>query len=108
MSKSAAHARLDDPDDHFPYKLDDVRAALAEDAPAGPNGPDDDVIKTSDLMSDDIAAASARYIEAQARVLTDTSPEAKRDYDAAADALVAARRYHRRGRTGLTINGQGA
>jgi hypothetical protein len=87
-------ARLDDPDDHFPYKLDEG-LALDLDAPAGPNGPDDDSLTVRDFITHDLVRATAKYVEAQATYLADPGDGTKGAYEAARDELVAARQDHR-------------
>lgn len=91
-------ARLADPDEHFPYKHDHVRALVADNPPMGPDGPSDNRVTVADVMTVRIADASNAYIEAQAAYLTDPGPATKSALDAATDDLVAARRNHRRNR----------
>lgn len=104
--QSLAHARLHDPGEHFPYKLDDALTAAGADVPAGPRGPDDESAMGIDFMTAAIAQASAGYVAAQAAHLSDPSdPDAKADYDAAAAVLVAARCEHRTYRDAPTVTG---
>jgi hypothetical protein len=90
--------RLTDPDDHFPYKLDEVKALLEANPPLGPDGPDDDRVRAEDYLSADIADASAAYVEAQAAFLTDPGDGTKAAYQGARDKLQAARAAHRANR----------
>jgi hypothetical protein len=90
-----AQARLNDPDEHFPYKQDVARALLDEDPPAGPNGPDDASRHVSDYISGDIIDATAAYVAAQQAYLEDRSLANRDAYHAARDELVAARLDHR-------------
>lgn len=108
--KLIADARLADPNEHFPYKLDAVTALLDEDPPMGPGTPEgadgaaDRSREVADYMSRGIAEASADYIEAQAAWLTDPSNETRAAYETARDRLLAARLDHRHGRgAGFTI-----
>lgn len=104
MSATSARARTNDPDDHFPYKLDTVLAAVEENAPAGPEGGDDTRAMTRDFMSESIARCSAAYIEAQARYLKDPgNAEFKSVYQTQRDELIDARRRHRANRSGATV-----
>ncbi|BAL87305.1 hypothetical protein AMIS_20850 [Actinoplanes missouriensis 431] len=99
--------RLADPDEHFPYKHEAVTALVAENPPAGPNG--DDSKRVSDYMSQRIADASEQYIAAQAAYLGDPGDGTLAAYQAATDALISARKAHRRQRGGaMFIAGQGA
>jgi hypothetical protein len=102
--------RLDDPDEHFPYKRDAVRQLLDEDPPMGPgvpggqDGTQDRSRTVSDYITPDIADATADYIDAQAAYLADVSDENRQAYDAARDRLQAARLDHRQNRgQGFTI-----
>jgi hypothetical protein len=101
VTKTAARKRLDDPDGHYPYKLDDA-LALDWDAPAGPNGPDDTSRRVSDFLTEDLAHATARYVDAQAAYVEDPGDGTKAAYDSARDQLIAARQAHRQGRPGAT------
>lgn len=87
--------RLADPDEHFPYKHADVTALVEENPPAGPDGPDDDRVRVEDFLSQEIADATKRYIDAQQAYLTDPGDGTRADYDAAKDALQKARAQHR-------------
>lgn len=98
-------ARLDDPDEHYPYKHEEVSALIAENPPAGPNGPEDDRLRIRDMISQPIADASRDYIDAQAAYLADPSEETKAAYDVARDVLVEARRRHRADREGMAVIG---
>lgn len=105
-----AAARLADPDDHFPYRLDDVLALIDEDPPMGPGTPGgtdgaaDTTREVADYITADIAHASAAYVDAQAAYLTDRTPENLAEYEAARDRLVAARLDHRQNRgEGFTV-----
>jgi hypothetical protein len=91
-------ARLDDPDEHYPYKRDHVRSLLAENPSFGPNGPDDNAVQVTDVLSERIADASGAYIDAQARVVEAPTDENRADYRAARDTLIAARQAHRANR----------
>lgn len=97
-SRAVAEARLNDPDEHFPYKLDHVRSLVEGNGPMGPDGPSDDRVTAEDFMSDRIALASNDMVEAQAAVLREPNARTRSAYDAAVDDLVAARRSHRRNR----------
>lgn len=103
MTTKAAQQRLNDPDGHYPYKADEVRALLAEDPPAGPGGPDDDRARVSDFISEEIIDATEVYVEAQAAYVRDPGDAARADYQDAAAKLVEARRAHRARRAGLNI-----
>lgn len=92
------HARLDDPGEHFPYKHEAVSALIAENPPAGPQGPDDDRVVVRDMISQPIADASRNYIEAQAAYLASPGDGTEIAYKAAAEDLVAARQAHRANR----------
>lgn len=99
-------ARLEDPDEHYPYKHDEVSALIEENPPAGPEGPDDDRVRVRDLISQPIADASRDYIAAQAAYLESPDEETKADYDAAAQTLVQARQAHRANRgEGMAVIG---
>lgn len=87
--------RLTDPADHFPYKLDEVKALLAANPPLGPDGPDDDRARAEDFISAEIADASAAYVAAQAAFLSDPGDGTKAAYQGARDKLQAARAAHR-------------
>lgn len=102
--QALALARLNDPDEHFPYKHDTVTGLLAADPAMGPGVPDridgaDDNSRTfADYMSQGIADASRDYIDAQAAYLQDPSEDTRVGYEAARDRLVAARLDHRAAR----------
>jgi hypothetical protein len=102
--QALAHARLNDPAEHFPYKHDIVMGLLAEGENMGPGEPggvegvNDDSRSIEDYMSAGIADASRDYIDAQAAYLTDGSEQNKAAYNAARDRLQAARLDHRQNR----------
>lgn len=105
-----AQARLEDPDEHFPYKTAAVLGLIEEDPPMGPgmpgrvDGADDRSREVGDYITEDIALASEAYIDAQAAYLADPTDTNRQAYDAARDQLVAARLDHRQNRgTGFTI-----
>lgn len=105
-----AQARLRDPDEHFPYKHDDVTALLADNPPMGPgtpsgaDGADDRSREVADYMSQGIADATRDYIDAQAAYLADLTEETRAAYEAARDRLAAARLDHRQHRAdGFTV-----
>lgn len=100
-----SQARRDDPDEHYPYKHEAVSALIAENPPAGPNGPDDDRVRVRDMISQPIADASRDYIDAQEAYLADPGEDAKAAYAAARDVLVEARRRHRAEREGMAVIG---
>lgn len=100
-TNKAASARLADPDEHYPYRHDHVSALIAENGPAGPEGPDDDRATVGDFINQDIADASKTYIEAQAEYLKAPTDVTDGIYRQATEALVAARQRHRR----LRVNG---
>lgn len=89
--------KLADPDEHFPYKHEQVSELIAENPPAGRRGPDDDSVRISDFISQDIADASKAYIDAQAAYLADPTRANRRRYEVEKELLVAARRTHREG-----------
>lgn len=96
-----AAGRLNDPAEHFPYKLAAARQVCEENPPAGRLGPDDDSLRVEDFISENIIYATADYVDAQARLL---AGEIGRDeYEAAKAALVAARAEHRRYRDGAPL-----
>lgn len=95
MPKSAAQRRIDDPDGHYPYKLDHVAGLIDRNPPAGPGGPDDDRVMFRDLVSHQIAQASADYVGAQADYVLEQNEETRAAYDVARDVLLEARRRHR-------------
>jgi hypothetical protein len=103
-SYAAAHAesqrllregRLADRDEHFPYKHAAVSALIAENPPAGPDGPEDDRLRIEDFLSQAIADASKTYIAAQQGFLRHPGDGTRAEYEAAKAALVAARQAHR-------------
>jgi hypothetical protein len=105
-----AAARLGDPDEHFPYKHDAVIDLMDSDPPMGPGVPDgvdgteDTSRAVADYTSQGIADASGAYIEAQAAYLRDPGEDTRAGYEAARDALVAARLDHRINRgNGFTV-----
>lgn len=105
-----AAARLADPDEHFPYKLDAALAAIDEGGPMGPGipgGPDgnqDSSREIGDYLTAAIAQASAAYVAAQETYLRDRTPDTLAEYQRARDELVATRLDHRQNRgDGFTI-----
>lgn len=101
-----SEARLADPDEHFPYKHEAVLALLEENPPAGPEGPDDDRVRVSDMISEAIADGSRDYVEAQAAYLADPNEETRATYEVARDVLVEARKRHRANRgDGMAVIG---
>jgi hypothetical protein len=105
-----SQARLADPNEHFPYKIDEVLDLIDTDPPMGPgipgqvNGADDTSRTVADYMTPGIAQASAEYVDAQAAYLESPSDTTRQAYDAARDRLVAARLDHRSNRdAGFTI-----
>lgn len=98
MSAASRRARLNDPGEHFPYKEEAARAALAENAPAGPEGPDDDRATVADYISEDIITASKALVDAQSQWLASPTEESQRILSAAEAELVQARRAHRTNR----------
>jgi hypothetical protein len=112
--RSVAELRLADPDEHFPYKHDDVVALIDENPPMGPGTPDgvDGTADTSRVIGDytsrAIADASRDYIDAQADLLRDPSDDTRSAYEAARDRLGAARLDHRQARGNSFIVGAAA
>lgn len=109
-ARLVSQARLADPNDHYPYKIDEALALIDEDRPMGPGNPDgepgsNDRSRTvSDYITPGIAQASDDYIGAQAAYLENPSDDTRQAYDSARDRLVAARLDHRSNRdTGFTI-----
>ncbi|HYN95406.1 MAG TPA: hypothetical protein VES42_16280 [Pilimelia sp.] len=101
--------RLNDPDEHFPYKHQAVSELIAEDPPARPDpvGDPGDDRRISDYISQDIADASQAMIEAQAAHLADASDEGLRQaYEDSKTALVQARQAHRANRRAVAIGGR--
>jgi hypothetical protein len=107
--KALAQARLSDPNEHFPYKHQDVTSLLDGEALMGPGipgeieGAEDDARTIDDYMSRGIADASRDYVAAQAAYLKDPSDANGDSYNAARDQLQAARLDHRRGREGFVV-----
>lgn len=98
--------RLRDPDEHYPYKHEHVRELIAENPPAGPDGPDDDRVRVEDYISPEIADATRDYIDAQAAYLEDPGDATRAEYEQAKQGLQAARQAHRANRTaGPTVVG---
>jgi hypothetical protein len=89
---------LDDPAGHFPYKGTAVREALAAD-------PDPDTNNHPEgwYTSAAIIDATERYVKAQEDLLRNPGDGTQALVDEAAHALVAARREHREGRTGVGV-----
>lgn len=109
-ARLVSQARLADPLDHFPYKLDEVLALIDDDRPMGPGNPDglpgkDDRSRTvGDYITPGIAQASSDYIDAQAAYLETPSDDTRQAYESARDELVAARLDHRENRgQGFTV-----
>lgn len=106
-----AQARLDDPDEHFPYKAEHARALIEENPPAGPDGPDDDSLRVTDVLPLDIAEATEKYVAAQQAYLRKPTAKALAALDKSRDLLTVARKHHRRDRVDehgnprLLING---
>jgi hypothetical protein len=103
MTQDDRSARLDDPDEHFPYKRDHVDLLIEENPAAGPGGPDDYSATLRDFISPGIAEGSDRYIQAQAAWLVDPSADTQSAYRAAAEDLAAARSRHRANRQGMNV-----
>lgn len=103
-----AEARLNDPGEHYPYKLDHAHELIDENGPMGPDGEDDDRVRVEDVMSRRIAEASNDMIEAQATFHRNPTPATRAAYKSAQDDLVAARRAHRRSRVDANGNPTGA
>jgi hypothetical protein len=108
--QAIASARLNDPNEHFPYKRQDVDDLLNRVTPMGPGSPNGDTGEADtsrtivDYISADIANATGQYIDAQAAYLEDPSEDTKDEYDAARDRLQAARLDHRASRgDGFTV-----
>jgi hypothetical protein len=97
--------RLADPDEHFPYRHAEVRELVAENPPAGPNGPDDARVRVEDFMTGDIADASRDYIGAQEAYLRDPGNATRAEYERCKELLIAARQEHRANRGGVTVVG---
>lgn len=98
MNRREAQLRLNDPDGHFPYKLDAALGAIRANAPAGPEGADDDRANVRDYLSEDIAYASEALVKAQAEFLQNGNEDNRVKYTQAKEALVEARRAHRANR----------
>lgn len=96
--KAPMAEHIDDPSGHFPYKIDRALRAVREDAPAGPDGPDDDRVRTGDFLDEAIAQATNEYVQAQAEHFRTDTAETLEVMQAAAERLVEARRAHRDGR----------
>lgn len=95
---------VDDDAGHFPYKHDAALDVVRDDAPAGPDGPDDDRVRGGDFLSEDIVNATADYVEAQAAYYTSGDAESLSAMQEAALRLVEARIAHREGRPeGLAV-----
>jgi hypothetical protein len=98
MAKSAAQKRLDDPDEHYPYKHAEVTALIEENPPAGPGGGTLVDVRIRDYISPAIADASRDYVDAQAAYVADPAEETKAAYEVARDVLIQARQRHRANR----------
>lgn len=102
--RNLAAARLTDPDEHFPYKLEDVLDLIQEDppmgggVPGGIDGTEDRSFEVADYITAAIAEASEAYIQAQADFLDNPGDETRSAYEAARDRLNAARLDHRTNR----------
>lgn len=94
--QALASARLADPDEHFPYKTADAKAALKR--RMAPDASTKDDVTGADYTSTRIIEASEAYVTAQEAYLSDPSRANRSAYEAARDDLVAARRTHRRSR----------
>lgn len=101
---ASLRAKLGGVAEHYPYKLDTVLAIVAEDGPCGPEGASDDRVRATDLMNEEIARASAAYIEAQANFKLKPSDVTRTAYQTTRDALVLARKAHRANRKGSGPN----
>lgn len=108
--QAIANARLNDPEEHFPYKrqaIDDLlnqAPAMGPGSPNGDTGESDNSRTVADYISADIATASKEYIDAQAAFLSDPSESNRAEYEAARDRLQAARLDHRAKRgDGFTV-----
>lgn len=97
--------RLADPGEHFPYKHAEVSALVADNPPAGPDGPDDDRVRVEDYMTQEIADATRDYVDAQAAYLAEPGDATLPAYDTAREDLVAARQAHRANRVAPTVVG---
>lgn len=84
--------RLNDPGEHFPYKLDDALSAARTDP---------------EHMSEGIARASAAMVAAQATYLENPTDENRETYLSAQETLVGARQDHRAGRVTIGITADG-
>jgi len=87
--------RLNDPNDHFPYKHEEAAALVADNPPMGPDGPEDDAVRAEDFLSSEIVDATAAYVAAQADYLNDPGDGTQALVDQTAAELVAARQAHR-------------
>lgn len=101
--KMVAQARLADPDDHFPFKTSDAKAALKRKG-MGPDADARDDVTGADYTSTRIIEATEAYIAAQAAFLDTPSRANRSAYNAATDDLIAARRTHRRNRVDMDGN----
>jgi hypothetical protein len=97
--------RLNDPDEHYPYKYEHVTAVIDLNPPMGPDGPDDDRVRAEDFISQQIADATKDYIDAQAAYLDDPGDATREAYKTATDTLVTARQAHRVNRGGVSVVG---
>lgn len=103
--QALADARLNDPGEHFPYKIDDAIAASRSSA-MGPQGPDDDSVMGEDFLTEELARLTEAYVIAQGKYLASlTDDDLRSAYQAAAAALAAGRRAHRINRQGMTMTG---
>lgn len=90
--------RLDDPEEHYPYRHEHARRLVAENGRFGPNGPDDQSVEVTDVLSAAIVDATAAYVAAQAAFVLSQTSEDRAAYRAARDTLTAARVAHRANR----------
>lgn len=92
-----AESRLADPDEHFPYKDADAKAALKR-KNMGPDAGEKEDVTGADFLSQRIVEASSAFIAAQEAYLREPTAASHSAMEAAQDDLIAARRTHRRGR----------
>lgn len=94
----ARPARLDDPLEHYPYKHQHARALVAENPRFGPNGPDDDAVETTDVLTPELVDLTAAYVKAQEVYVEQRTAGNLAAYRAARDELTEGRRRHRANR----------
>lgn len=97
---AAARARIDNPDEHFPYKREVALRALETPPDPGTNNHPEDR-----YTSEQIIEASAAYVAAQEKVLENPNVENRRAYRKAAEALAVARQEHRADRVSVRVWG---